>query len=303
MIEPMYPLPTSPDDPRLNGWYHTLELAPGVVTKAVWDHRTTVNKVGLPASLWGKTCLDVGTADGFWAYEMERRGADKVVAIDIGRAGDVDLLPRHKVTCSEEELADQAWPRRFATAHAMLGSHVEHKVCSVYNLSPETVGRFDVVYSGSLLLHLFNPLQALINMFSVAKEMAVVETNCYHPDPIQEQYPDRPYMWFGRMDWEGDRPGVEVGYWSFTPRALCDMMIYAGFAHVEPLEPFHMKRAGMEATVLVTPVIGHVKPIPGVEGHYLRNPAEFYAKKAVPAPHWQQTISRVKSKVKRTLVG
>src|SRR5262249_59807856 len=99
MIDPMDPLPTSADDPRLNDWYHTLELAPGIVTRAVWDHRTTRDKVGIPSSLKGKTALDVGTADGFWAFEMEKRGADKVVAIDIGRAGDVDLLPRYRVCC------------------------------------------------------------------------------------------------------------------------------------------------------------------------------------------------------------
>jgi hypothetical protein len=86
----------SADDDRLNGWYHTLGLAPGIVTRAVWDHRSTVDRVGLPPSLAGKTALDVGRAVGLWAFEMERRGADRVVATDVARAGDVDLLPRHR---------------------------------------------------------------------------------------------------------------------------------------------------------------------------------------------------------------
>jgi tRNA (mo5U34)-methyltransferase len=258
----------SPDDPRLNHWYHTLELAPGVVTHGVWDHRTTTEKVGIPKSLEGRTALDVGTADGFWAFEMERRRASKVVAIDVGRAGDVDLIPRHRATCPKEELESEAWQRRFVTAHKMLGSKVEYKICSVYDLSPETVGCFDVVYCGSLLIHLFNPLQALINICSVTKDVAIIETTSFHPDPIQEKYPDRPYLWFGTLDDEGDRPGVNVGYWSFTPRALCDMMIYAGFAWVEPLEMFRMKRGGVDASVPVTTVIGHVKPNPQVKGWY-----------------------------------
>ena len=36
-----------------------------------------------PQSLRGKRCLDVGTYDGFWAFEMERRGAAEVVAVDV----------------------------------------------------------------------------------------------------------------------------------------------------------------------------------------------------------------------------
>src|SRR6478735_9319868 len=64
-------------------WYHSLELAPGVVTPGFFDTRPTVAKVPLPADLTGKRCLDVGTWDGFWAFEMERRGAASVTAIDL----------------------------------------------------------------------------------------------------------------------------------------------------------------------------------------------------------------------------
>ena len=31
----------------------------------------------------GKRCLDVGTYDGFWAFEIEQRGAKEVVAVDV----------------------------------------------------------------------------------------------------------------------------------------------------------------------------------------------------------------------------
>src|SRR2546429_10019624 len=64
-------------------WYNTLELGPGMETPGWHDTRPIVNQVPFPASLEGKRCLDVGTFDGFWAFEMERRGAAEVVAIDI----------------------------------------------------------------------------------------------------------------------------------------------------------------------------------------------------------------------------
>ena len=64
-------------------WYHTIELAPGVVTPGWFDTRSVVDALPLPASLAGKRCLDVGTFDGFWAFELERRGAEEVIAIDV----------------------------------------------------------------------------------------------------------------------------------------------------------------------------------------------------------------------------
>src|SRR5215204_594601 len=64
-------------------WYHTLELAPGIVTPGWFDARGVVPQLPMPASLAGRRCLDVGTYDGFWAFEMERRGAEEVVAIDV----------------------------------------------------------------------------------------------------------------------------------------------------------------------------------------------------------------------------
>ena len=302
MAKPMNPLPTSADDPRLNGWYHTLELAPGVVTRAVWDHRTTVDRVGLPSTLVGKTALDVGTADGFWAFEMERRGADRVVAIDVAHAGDVDLLPRHRALCPQEELDSEIWPVRFLTAQRMLGSKVDYRNCTVYDLSPETVGRFDVVYCGSLLIHLFNPLQALINIRNVTKEIAVIETTMFHRDPLEATFPDRPLLSFGRLDDEGDRPGFDVGYWSFTPRALCDMLIYAGFAWVEPLDSFPMQRAGIAATIPVTPIIAHVAPNPAVVGYRKIKPQRVDAARRHPSPagsrpRWRRILSSIRSSI------
>src|SRR3954452_19507637 len=79
----------APTDPELaqrvaaREWYHVLELGPGVVTPGWYDLREVVSRVPLPASLDGARCLDIGTFDGFWAFEMERRGAAEVIGIDI----------------------------------------------------------------------------------------------------------------------------------------------------------------------------------------------------------------------------
>ena len=71
------------DAVRALDWWHVIEIAPGLVTPGSWDLRPTAERMPWPASLEGGRCLDVGTMDGFWAFELERRGAGEVVAIDL----------------------------------------------------------------------------------------------------------------------------------------------------------------------------------------------------------------------------
>src|ERR687885_775685 len=86
-------------------WYHTLELGDGVVTKGMFDHRPVLDRYPLPADLSGMRCLDVATMDGFWAFEMEKRGAASVTAIDLDRPDELDwpasLRADHETTLDE----------------------------------------------------------------------------------------------------------------------------------------------------------------------------------------------------------
>jgi len=242
----------APDDPRLQGWYHTIELGDGLVSDAVFDHRPVIDCYGLPESLEGKTCLDIGTGDGFFAFEMERRGAERVVAIDVPRLGDCDWLPRMRSRLGP--LTDnQSWPSHFRLAHELRESSVEYKFCSIYELSPWAVGMFDVVFCGSLLLHLQQPLQALINIRSVTSEIAVVETAV---DPVLErESADRPLMSFGCPHIE-DETGERNVFWQFTTAALRRMMQYADFAETTARPLFELPPGGIHSTS----VVGYAHP-------------------------------------------
>src|ERR1700730_18209706 len=96
---------------------------------------------------------------------------------------------------------DHLHASRFHLAHSMRRSKVEYKVCNVYDVSPKRIGTFDVVYCGTMLMHLFNPLQAIINIRSVTREMAVIETATMHPysEPVEATFPGQPYAWFGSL--------------------------------------------------------------------------------------------------------
>jgi tRNA (mo5U34)-methyltransferase len=156
---------TRPEDVSL--WYHTLELPGGVVTPGWFDLREQRDKLPWP-EVEGKRCLDVATYDGFYAFELERRGAAEVVAIDIGGHEEWDWPARLRVL-GGEGLAKFAGEKGhgFEVARAALDSNVQKRIASVYELSPDELGTFDVVVCGSLLLHLRDPVRALEAIRSV----------------------------------------------------------------------------------------------------------------------------------------
>jgi tRNA (mo5U34)-methyltransferase len=143
-------------------WYHTLELGPGATTPGWFDLRPIVERMPWP-DVSGKRCLDVGTYDGFLAFELERRGAAEVVATDIEDHSRWDWPARTRAL-GPERLAQIAGQRKglgFDIAKEALGSSVQRVERSVYDLDPDRDGRFDVVVCGSLLLHLRDPIRAL----------------------------------------------------------------------------------------------------------------------------------------------
>src|SRR4051812_5855622 len=142
------------DRARTQGWYHVLEL-PGLTTDGLFDMRPYVGNYGLPESLAGKRVLEIGTWDGFWAFEMERRGAE-VVAIDLDDERELDWPPRRRTP--NPELVRGAG---FQIAREMLDSKVERVVQSIYHATPEELGTFDLVFCGSVLIHLRDQLLAL----------------------------------------------------------------------------------------------------------------------------------------------
>lgn len=142
-------------------WYHTLELGPGVVTPGWFDLRPIVDRMPWP-DVRGKNCLDIGTYDGFLAFELEKRGAARVTAVDIS---DHELWdwPADIRAKGPAYLASVAGEKGhgFSIAREALGSNVEKVECSVYDLDADGLGKFDVVVMGSLLLHLRDPIRAL----------------------------------------------------------------------------------------------------------------------------------------------
>jgi tRNA (mo5U34)-methyltransferase len=148
-------------------WYHTIDLPNGNATPGYYDTRVSPPFVPWPR-IEGARCLDVGTFDGFWAFEMERRGATEVIAIDIDDPEAIDWAYDHRTSgpAAMREWGSERGPG-FRDAATALASRVEWKARSVYELDPAHDGTFDVVLCGALLLHLRDPVLALERMREV----------------------------------------------------------------------------------------------------------------------------------------
>jgi tRNA (mo5U34)-methyltransferase len=195
------------DDVAQLNWYHSIDLGDGLVTPGWFDLRPTRDAVPLPRSLAGRRCLDVGTWDGYWAFEMERRGADSVLAIDIDdpERWDWPASRQRERVAGGRNIVDRfkGDARPFDVAKRALGSSVERVDMSVYDVSSERIGEFDLVFIGSLLLHLRDPVGALMRLHSVCRGEAVIaDTIDVIPSLLRRRTPTarleavaRPWWW------------------------------------------------------------------------------------------------------------
>lgn len=143
-------------------WYHTIDITPDLATPGWFDLRNVVERMPWP-NVKGKRCLDIGTFDGFFAFLMERRGAAEVVAVDVEDHLLWDWPPDYREANLDRDIAFTGPPKGagFRVARDLLGSKVDWRAISIYDLNPESLGHFDVVVCGSLLLHLRDPIRAL----------------------------------------------------------------------------------------------------------------------------------------------
>lgn len=213
------------------GWYHTIDLGHGVRTKGEFDHTPHLDRYALPARLDGKRVLDVGSFDGFWSFEFERRGAAQVVAWDAPTFGDIDFPPPIRNAMPAGTLAAPTGSG-FALAADILGSKAERITGSVYEMTPARIGLFDMSHIGNVLVHLRDPALALQRLAAVTRgESWIVEA--IEPELGRDATLMR-YM--GGQE--------NCNWWRFSEPALLAMVRDAGFATAEVVARFAIPLRG-----------------------------------------------------------
>ncbi len=157
----------------LGPWFHNIDLkgvstAPehflGDYPRVKWQRFADA----LPQDLAGKSVLDIGCNGGFYAMEMKRRGAERVLGIDF----DEDYLAQARFAAEVERL------------------DIEFRRLSVYDVG--ALGeRFDVVFFIGVLYHLRHPLLALDLVHEhIARDLLVFQSMQRGSDRVLPLEPD-----------------------------------------------------------------------------------------------------------------
>jgi tRNA (mo5U34)-methyltransferase len=185
-------------------WHQQFELAPGVKTPGGNDIVWLLDAAGLPADLSGLSAVDLGTTNGGAAFELERRGAERVVAVDV-------KSPEHY---------------GFLQLRDFLDSKVEWVQASVYEVAAALEERFDLVLCLGVLYHLRHPLLALDNVRELTGGEALIETAVL--DAQMPELAGQPVARFFR----GDELGADSSNW-FAP-TLAGLLEWCASCGLEP---------------------------------------------------------------------
>ena len=206
---------------KMGHWYHNLTFG-GIDTNPTdtdyparrWRHFEPF----VADDLRGKVVLDIGCDAGFFSLEFKRRGAERVVSIDI--------------------MAYRVAQTRFASYWFDLP--LEPRQLSVYDVEALNID-FDVVMFPGVLYHLKHPLYALEKISSVCRDTMYFQSAMRGSEgdfspaenyPAEEnevfEDPDYPKLYFVEKSLNSD----ESNWWLATRSCLKAMARVSGFKEI-----------------------------------------------------------------------
>ncbi|MGH9568090.1 MAG: TIGR04290 family methyltransferase [Candidatus Angelobacter sp.] len=227
---------------ELGDWFHNIDLkgistAPehflGDFPRVKWKQIAPA----IPESLTGASVLDVGCNAGFYSLEFKKRGAGRVLGVDV-----------------DDRYLSQA---RYVSD--VLNSQIEFEKLSVYDVD-QISGQFDYVLFMGVFYHLRYPLYALDKLIKKVKGRLVFQTmvrgSMTSPE-LHENYhfwnkeifknQDFPRMYFVEKSYAGD----PTNWWIPNHGAVEAMLRSSGLeieSHPEAetwiCRPEHVRRDG-----------------------------------------------------------
>jgi tRNA (mo5U34)-methyltransferase len=173
----------------LGDWFHNIQLhgvwtAPnhflGDFPNIKWKHIAPE----IPKDLRGASVLDIGCNGGFYSIEMKKRGAERVVGIDI----------------------DDRYLSQAQFAAKTLGLEIEFQKKNVYELD-QVEGQFDYVIFMGVLYHLRYPLFALDKVVKKVAGKLVFQTMCRGSEASPEFEKDY-HFWNKKIFEDKDWPSM-----------------------------------------------------------------------------------------------
>lgn len=198
-------------------WYHSFYFDNGFVQRGDYNIGLDIDGYRLPEDMTGMSVLDVGTGSGWFATYFEQRGAN-VTTIDVRGVSDLDMFgrPGYPDITDEKPVPDfvlsdgrpmyySQMSRGFWIMKDILGLKAAYLNARIYDLSPQLFDgkKFDLVFVGSVLMHLRDPIGALMAVRSVAQREVIATSLGWHlPDnghdlnmTLVSPYSDRVSWW------------------------------------------------------------------------------------------------------------
>lgn len=190
------------------GWFHQFQFSNGASNAGRDPSPRKMHALNLPERLDGMTVIDIGAYEGYFSFQCERRGAARVVAAD-------------KFVWE--------WPGstvldRFNFVKRVTGSNVEEVHVSVEELSPASVGVFDISLFLGVLYHAPNMIEYLQKVRSVTTHLCVVETLV---DMLDVEEPCAMFYPPGFLN------GDSSNYWGPNLACVEGMLGRSGFSNVQ----------------------------------------------------------------------
>jgi len=223
-------------------WWHSIDLGRGVVTPGAKSAGALAHElaaIALP-DLTGRSVLDIGGWDGYFAFEAERRGAARVAVLDHYMwAMDVPGQQAYWRRCMEHGVAPRPYHETeywhpetlpgkvgFDTARELLGSAVEPIVADFATCDLDAVGVWDVTLFLGVLYHMRDPLGALSRLAALTGKRAIIETEAVVVPGYEHEA-----MWrfFPGAELNGD----VSNWWAPNIAALVGALEPAGFSRAD----------------------------------------------------------------------
>lgn len=203
-----------------NFWYHSYHFSNGFRIRGDYNIGENIEEYGFPDDMTGMKVLDIGTGGGWFAFYFEQHGAE-VTTVDARGYCDFDVRGRYeyppvesekpqpdRIGPGDEPIYDSPVSGGFWIMRDLLKSRVKFVNARVYDICPDLFDgqTFDLVFMGTILLHLRDPIGALMAARSVCADRLIAATPilhsdrddadpvmmlCIHADAITWWYPNR----------------------------------------------------------------------------------------------------------------
>jgi tRNA (mo5U34)-methyltransferase len=191
-------------------WFHSIDFGNGVVSRGSKDLDTMERETTAYfhcLDLTGRSLLDVGAWNGGVSFAAKRRGAGRLVAAD-------------KFTWAHPYLRGR---ETLELSRSLLGLDIETVEIDVPDLSPETVGSFEIVLFLGVFYHLFDAPTLMKQVSRLATDLFILET---HQDALELARP-------GMVYYPGNTlANDESNFWGPNPECVYEMLRELGFARV-----------------------------------------------------------------------